>query len=91
MKIYRDPKNSLRMGVCNFNRVDEEKLFHSALDTMKKANDTNLGEEKEYPYCRMVEGKCPVGGFTVIFDFVEGTEIACDNEEKFDFLKNILE
>ena len=38
MKIYRDPKNSLRMGVCNFNRVDEEKLFHSALDTMKKAN-----------------------------------------------------
>lgn len=84
MKIYRDPKNSLRMGVCNFNRVDEEN-FSFCSRYHEKANDTNLGEEKEYPYCRMVEGKCPVGGFTVIFDFVEGTEIACDNEETFDF------
>lgn len=90
MKTYRDPKNPLRMGICNFERVDEEKLFRSVLDSLGKAENTEMGEEKEYPYCLMVEGKCHTGSFTVIFDFVEGTEISCDNEETFDFLKDML-
>ena len=91
MKIYRDLKNPLRMGICNFERINEEELFRSVLESIRKAEGTECGEEKEYIYCRMVEGKCSAGRFTIIFDFVEGTEISCDNEAAFCFLKDVLE
>jgi len=90
MKTFRYSKNPLRLGICNFERVDEEKLFRYVLDFLGKNEEVELEKVKEYPYCQMVDGKCHTGTFTVVFDFVEGTEITCGNHETISFLEEIF-
>ncbi len=87
MKVYRDLKNPLRMVICNFERINEEEAVRSVLASIRQADGTECGEEKENIYCRMVEGKCSAGGLALIFDFAGGTKISCDNEAAFRFLQ----
>ena len=91
MKTYRMDSEPTRLGICNYERKDDEIIFHELMDILNKDKNIILSEKKEFPYCDIIDGNCEKGTFVVIYDLNYGSEIKSDSKDVLDYLEQVLD
>lgn len=90
MKTYRLESNPDSLGICNYEKREENIIFNEVISILSNNKTIAIDEPKEYPYCDMANGKCKQGHFVVIYDFNYGTEIKSDSRKVLDYLEQVL-
>ncbi len=90
MRTYRLSSESDRLGICNYEKKDEDIIFDEVLSILKNTKNIAMDEPKEYPYCDMADGECEQGHFVLIYDLNYGTEIKGDSKDVLDYLEQVL-
>lgn len=91
MKTFEMKSRPNRLMFQNFARADEAEIFNDAVEKLRKVSGITLSDVKEAPYVDVVNGHLESVPFSIFLDFDYGAEVFCEDPEKLQQLKKLLD
>ncbi|MEG2354251.1 MAG: hypothetical protein RSB70_06430 [Clostridium sp.] len=90
MKVYKEKNTKDKLYFTNYNRLDEEEVFNSIMDTLKAVQTVSIGSKKVGPSEDVYECNINGVGFSLVYDIDYGGLIQSDSQEALKLLEEIL-
>lgn len=90
MKTYRVNSQPNKLGICNYERKEEQVIFNDVWKILKQVPTIFLSDLEEFPYLNAIKGKLNNKNFVLILDFNYGVSIDSDDMEALNDLEKIL-